>query len=74
MLALVLLSKGIVNKEAFITAIGGPNVLIGTVRAEDFASMLDSLVKGMTSPGSRVYPPNKNREHFWSSLVEMIES
>ncbi len=56
-------------------AMGGPTVPvgIGNATAQDLADILELLLNSLTHPGSRVYPPEINRDWFWCNLVNILE-
>lgn len=74
MLVLVLIAKGVTDKNDFIDAMGGPDVPvgIGSCTAAELADVMETILLGLTTPGSRVYPPEINREVFWSTIVAAL--
>ena len=65
-----------VNKEAFITAMGGALASVGPsgATAEELACTLEDLLRHLTTPGSRVYRRSENIEKFWTTLITTIDN
>lgn len=54
------------------TLMGGDAAPLGNTTVGQFCDVLEEALRRLTTPGSRVYIPEQNRQEFWDALGKSL--